>query len=64
MARRSSDFLNVRMPENETYSPSSIGPRGEFAAAGEAMQDGREGALPGFFLEDRAPCRRRPRAHG
>ena len=40
--------------------------RGErqIAAAGEAMQHGREGALPAFFAQDRAPCRRRSRASG
>ena len=40
------------MPVNETKSPSAIARVREIAAAGEAMQHGREGALPGFLLED------------
>ena len=40
------------MPVNEMNSPSAIARCGEIAAAGEAMQHGREGALPGLLLEN------------
>ena len=36
----------------------------QIAAAGEAMQDGREGALPHLLGRGCSPCRRRPRGYG
>ena len=40
------------MPVNEMNRPSAIARARELAAAGEAMQHGREGALPGLLLQD------------
>ena len=37
---------------NEIERPRSIALNASVAAAGEAMQHGREGALPGFFGKD------------
>ncbi len=48
MSRRAPEFLKVRMPENDTYRPSSIAVQRQIAPAGEAMQHGREGALRRF----------------
>ena len=52
IARSAAEFLNVRMPVKEMKSPSAMARRARFAAAGETMQHGREGALPGFLFED------------
>ena len=40
------------MPVNEMKSPSAMARLRQVAAAGEAMQHGREGALPRFLLEN------------
>ncbi len=39
------------MPVKETIEPERDRPPGEIRAAGEAMQHGREGALPRFLLQ-------------